>query len=169
MRFKTSFIRLLFLQPTSPRGIFTHFWSLKWPWPKSNPKQNFVGIRDSTALAPHEVHRCLTHFIILVTGGLRETNVHKPAKAIALPYRNVCSPLFIISWNYVTEATFASKYANTVFPNYEAASMLLPTTRPTFAQLLRPPLPLRHTTQTSKTFEQTFVCTYASHTQQQQR
>jgi len=99
MRFKTSFIRLLFLQPTSPIGIFTQFCSLKWSWPKSNLNQNFVCILDSTALTPHQVHRCLTHFIIPVSGGLHETNVRIPAKAIALPYRNVCSSLFIVSYN----------------------------------------------------------------------
>jgi hypothetical protein len=91
MRFKTSFVRLLFLQPTSPRGIFTHIWSLKWPWPKSNLNQNFVCILNTTAQAPHQV--------ILVTGGLRETNARISAKAIALPYWNVCSSLFIVSWN----------------------------------------------------------------------
>jgi len=75
MRFKTSFIH----------------------WLTSNFNQNFVCILDSTALAPYEVHHCLTYSIILGRGGLRETDVRISAKAIALPYRNVCSSLFIVT------------------------------------------------------------------------
>ena len=65
--------------------------------PKSNLNQNFVSFLDSTALTPHQIHHCLTFFVIQGKGGLRETNVRIPAKANALPYRNVRSSLFILS------------------------------------------------------------------------
>jgi hypothetical protein len=87
MRFNPSFIRFLFLQPTSLLDASSPTFSL--------PSDH--GILDSTTLAPRHVHRCPTYFIILLTGGLHGTNVGNLAKAISLPYRNVYSSSFIVS------------------------------------------------------------------------
>jgi hypothetical protein len=70
---------------------------------------------------------------------MREPNVHIPAKS-NFTSLSKCLQVFVyrILKRYVRVATFTSQYANTGFPNYEVASMLLQASRPTFVQLVRP-------------------------------
>ena len=158
MGFKTRFSRLPFFNLLLLKAYSPTFGPSSGHGPRVISTKNFVRILDSTTLAPHQVHRRLTHFIILVTGGLRETNIRITATTISRPYRNVRSFVHLALKHYVTETAFTSQYANTRFPNYEAASMLVQASRSTFVQLLRPPLWQRHTMKTGRTFEHTFIC-----------